>query len=64
MIIHRTYSEEGTKTIHIPYAPRKDYHRIMWGGVRLQPYRLSIANLINVVGRHIEVTPQENNAHS
>ena len=63
MIIHRTYGGDGTKTIHIPYVPGKDYHRMVWGGVRLYPNYLSIKGLINL-GRRIEVIPKEHNAHS
>ena len=63
MIIHRTYSEEGTEMIHIFCAPYKDYHRITWGDANLYPNRLSIEGLISI-GRRIEVTPKEPNAHS
>ena len=63
MIIHRTYSGDDTKTIHIPYVPWKGYHRMVWGGVRLYPNRLSIKGLISL-GRRIEVIPKEPNAHS
>lgn len=63
MIIHRTYSDEGNKTIHIPYAQGKSFHRIVWGGVYLYPNRLSIKGLISL-GRRIEVIPKEPNAHS
>ena len=63
MIIHRTYSVDGTKTIHIPCAPIKDYHRLVWGGAHLHPNRLSIEGLISL-GRRIEVIPKESHAHS
>lgn len=63
MIIHRTYSEEGTGMVHIFCAPHEDYHRITWGGVHLYPNRLSIKGLISL-GRRIEVIPKEPNAHS
>ena len=63
MIIHRTYSEEGTGRVHIPFASDMDYRRLVWRGSGLYRNRLSVEDIAKN-GRRVKVIPKESHAHS
>ena len=63
MIIHRTYSEEGTEIVHIPCVSGGGYYRIAWGGSGLYRNHLSVKGIAKL-GRKVKVIPKKSNAHS